>query len=61
MPELHNSSKTLSEETMKMQISFTKRGRISAKFKGGPILKLVTLGENRIFANNRFPVSCKVI
>ena len=27
----------------------------------GPILKLVTLRENRIFANNRFPVSCKVI
>ena len=27
----------------------------------GPILKLVTLRENRIFANNRFSVSCKVI
>ena len=31
------------------------------KYDAGPILKLVTLGENRIFVNNRFPVSCKVI
>ena len=32
-----------------------------AKSIGGPILKLVTLRENRIVANNRFSVSCKVI